>query len=127
MEILTNAISWFEIPVDNFDRAKKFYSLIYDYDMPEQMMGNSRMGFLISNAENGGIGGAIVAGDGNKPAADGTLAYLNGGSDLEIVLNRVETAGGKILLPKTQISPEIGYFAIFMDSEGNRLALHSIK
>lgn len=127
MEILTNAISWFEIPVNNFDRAKKFYSTIYNYDMPEQMMGNSRMGFLISNTEKGGIGGAIVAGDGNKPATDGTLAYLNGGSDLEIVLKRVETAGGKILLPKTQISPEIGYFAIFMDSEGNRLALHSIK
>ena len=127
MEMLTNAISWFEIPVNNFERAKKFYSTIYDYDLPEQMMGEARMGFLLCDVEKGGIGGAIVSGQSKQPSADGTLAYLNGGKDLEIVLNRVETAGGKILLPKTQISPEIGYFAYFMDTEGNKLALHSVK
>ena len=127
MQMLTNAISWFEIPVTDFNRAKEFYSKIYDYEMPEQKMGESRMGFLLSDIEKGGIGGAIVEGSSSNPSAEGTLAYLNGGSNLEIVLNRVEEAGGKILVPKTQISPEIGYFAYFMDTEGNKVGLHSVK
>jgi predicted enzyme related to lactoylglutathione lyase len=67
-----------------------------------------------------------VQGDDYKPSTEGTLVYLNGGKDLETTLSKVEAAGGKIFVPKTQISPEMGYFAVFMDSEGNKMALHSI-
>lgn len=126
MEMLQNAINWFEIPVGDFDRAKSFYSAIYDYEMPESMMGPFRMGFLLHERE-GGIGGAIVQGDGCVPGAVGVKVYLNGGSDLNTVLSRVEQAGGAVILPKTEITPEIGSFAIFSDTEGNHIGLHSMS
>ena len=95
--------------------------------MPETMVGPVRMGFFLYEQQLGRVGGAICFGQGYVPAQQGTLAYLNGGSDLNVVLNRVEKAGGKVLLPKTLISPEHGYFARFVDTEGNLLALHSRK
>jgi uncharacterized protein len=125
MEMTKDAVSWVEIPVADFERAKKFYSQIYDYEMPEMPMGTHRMGFLLYDQQNGGIGGAIMHGEGYEPSAKGVKVYLNAGSDLNTVLNRVEPAGGKILLPKTQISPELGYFATFQDSEGNAICLYS--
>lgn len=127
MEMQKNAISWVEIPVSDFERAKKFYSAIYDYEMPEMMMGPFRMGFLLYDQENQGIGGAIVHGEGNIPSDKGVKVYLNGGNDLNTVLNRVEKAGGKIIVPKMQITPELGYFASFIDSEGNMISLHSMN
>jgi predicted enzyme related to lactoylglutathione lyase len=60
------------------------------------------------------------------PTGEGTLVYLNGGKDLRVVLQRVEPAGGKILQEKTLVAPDLGYFAIFRDTEGNRVALHSM-
>jgi hypothetical protein len=76
-----------------------------------------------------GIGGAIVDSGGfHKPSStDGPLVYLNGNPDVQQVLDRVEAAGGKIMVPKTQISPEYGFMAVIMDSEGNRIGLHSIS
>ncbi len=124
MEMLTNSVNWFEIPVTDFDRAKLFYSMIYNYEMPDQMMGPIRMGFFL--VEKGGSGGAIVYGDGYVPRQEGTLVYLNSGKDLSVVLNRIENAGGKIIVPKTKINDELGYFAIFLDCEGNKVALHSM-
>src|SRR3954451_9581130 len=106
MEMLHNAISWFEIPVNDFNRAKKFYSKIYDFEMPEMVMGNSRMGFLLYQQEKGGVGGAIVEGLEYVPSKEGTKLYLNGGNDLQTVLDRVEAAGGKIITQKTLISPD---------------------
>ena len=124
MEMLTNSVNWFEIPVNDFDRAKLFYSMIYNFEMPDQIMGSVRMGFFL--VEKGGIGGAIVHGDGYVPSQEGTLVYLNSGKDLSVVLNRIENAGGKIIVPKTKINDELGYFAIFLDCEGNKVALHSM-
>ena len=120
-----DAITWAEIPVSDFDRAKKFYSLIYDYEMPEAMMGPNRMGFLLYDQQGGGIGAAIVHGDGYIPTREGTKIYLNGGHDLNTVLNRVESAGGKVIIPKMLISPDLGSFAMFEDTEGNHISLHS--
>ena len=124
MEMLTNSLNWFEIPVSDFDRAKLFYSMIYNYEMPDQMMGPVHMGFFL--VDKGGIGGAIVHGDGYVPSHEGTMVYLNGGKDLSVVLGRVEKAGGKIVVPKTKIDDELGYFAIFHDCEGNKIGLHSM-
>lgn len=75
-----------------------------------------------------GIGGTLIDSGGfHKPSAtDGPLIYLNGNPNVQIFLDRVEAAGGKITLPKTEISPEYGYMAMFLDTEGNRIALHSI-
>ena len=127
MEMLDNAITWFEIPVTDFERAKKFYSTIYDFDMPEAQVGAVRMGFLLYEQQAHRVGGAICYGQGYTPSEQGTLPYLNGGSDLNIVLSRIDKAGGKVVVPKTFIAPEHGYFARFVDTEGNMIALLSRK
>jgi predicted enzyme related to lactoylglutathione lyase len=127
MEMLENTVNWIEIPVRDFDRAKKFYSAIYDYEMPETTVRDIRMGFLPYEQKEHRVGGAICSGQGYVPSQQGTLPYLNGGSDLTTVLNRIEKAGGKILQPKTFLGEGIGYSALFTDTEGNRIALHSRK
>ena len=127
---LTNAINWFEIPVADFDRAKKFYETIFSYQMPESQMGLSRMGFFLYDFKSGKVGGAIVHNpELYTPVDNGTLVYLNCQPDLQVVLDKVEAAGGKILEPKTIISPEqnLGYWALIKDSEGNKVALHSMN
>ena len=126
MQLQKNAINWFEIPVADFDRAKKFYSTIYEFDMPEMNMDGVRMGFFLYDQQSMGVGGAIVHGDGLGPSAGGPKVYLNGGDDLDNVLNRVQAAGGKVVLPKTEITPEFGYYATFEDTEGNEVSLHSM-
>ncbi|MBC7777872.1 MAG: VOC family protein [Phycisphaerae bacterium] len=128
MESVKDAISWFEIPVSDFSRAKTFYQTIFDFEMPEMDMGPLKMGILLHDRDNGGVGGAICFGEGYKSSgANGPKAYLNGGKDLNVVLNRVAGAGGSIVLPKTEIAPEMGYMAFFTDSEGNVLGLHSME
>ena len=83
--------------------------------------------FPIEDMENG-VGGALVDSGGfhTPSATDGPLIYLNGNPDIQVVLNKVESAGGKILVPKTEISPEYGYMAVIIDTEGNRIAFHSV-
>jgi predicted enzyme related to lactoylglutathione lyase len=128
MTFNTHAINWFEIPVNDFDRAKKFYELIFDYQMPEHQMGPARMGFLLYDFQNGGRGGAIVHNpEFYTPSSNGTLVYLNCDPDLSVVLEKVEANGGKILQTKKDIGSNLGYWAIIKDSEGNRIALHSMK
>lgn len=128
MEMTKNAVAWFEIPVTDFERAKKFYETIFDFDMPVMDMDKVRMGMFLYDQEGGGIGGALCQSeDGNKPSGwDGPRVYLNAGADLSIVLSRIEGAGGKINVPKTEIGQEMGYFAFFDDSEGNVIGLHSM-
>jgi hypothetical protein len=125
MEMVTNALNWFEIPVTDFDRAKKFYSAIFDFEMPEMQMGPNRMGFLLYE-QGKGVGGAIFQGEGSVPSDKGTLVYLNGGSDLNVILGRVEAAGGRVAQPKTEIGHGYGYSALFIDTEGNKVGLHSM-
>jgi predicted enzyme related to lactoylglutathione lyase len=126
LEKFKSAINWFEIPATDFDRAVRFYSDIYAYELPTRDMGHIRMGFF-QHEPGTGTGGAIVAGDGYSPSKNGTKLYLNGGKDLTSVLDRVIHAGGAIVQDKTLISPEIGYFAIIDDTEGNRIYLHSMS
>ncbi len=121
---MQNIINWFEIPATDLQRATAFYSKILDIELSEGGFGEEEMTFFPSNMQN--VSGAIVKGPHRKPSADGILAYLNGGSDLSVPLSKVEKAGGKVELPKTLIMPEAGYFAVFIDTEGNKLALHSM-
>ncbi len=126
MELVKDAISWFEIPVSDFARAKNFYQTIFDFEMPEMDMGPVKMGMFISDRDNG-VGGAICFGEGQTPAGEkGAKVYLNGGADLNTVLNRVPAAGGSIVLPKTEIAPDMGNYAFFTDTEGNVIGLHSM-
>ncbi|MGZ3834075.1 MAG: VOC family protein [Mucilaginibacter sp.] len=125
--IFKNAISWFEIPATDLNRAQKFYETIFDIEMATIDMPQLQMRvFPIEDQMN--IGGAICqSGNFYKPSAEnGPLLYLNGNPDLKKVLNKVEAAGGTIVIPKTQISTDYGYMAVFLDTEGNRIALHSI-
>ncbi len=124
MEKTMNSLAWFEIPVVDFERAMTFYSKIFHFEMPSMQMGPNLMGFLPFD-QNRGVDGAIVNGEGYIPSQSGTLVYLSGGADLTVVLDRVDDADGTVLLGKTQISPHLGYYALFLDSEGNRLALRS--
>ncbi|POY35148.1 VOC family protein [Solitalea longa] len=118
-----HAINWFEIPVSDFDRAKKFYSHILAFDMVEMLMGTDRMGFFPSEA--GSVSGAIVSGKNHHPGQSGVYIYLNCGDNMSDVLNKIAEVGGKIDTPKTIISPEYGYYAFIIDSEGNKIGLHS--
>ena len=130
MQLRTHAINWFEIPVADFDWAKKFYETIFDYQMPENQMGPDRMGFFLYDFQNGGRGGAIVhSPDFYTPADNGTLVYLNCEPDLQDVLSKVEEAGGRVLKEKTEVAPNqnLGFWALIKDTEGNRVALHSMQ
>ncbi|MBX2826565.1 MAG: VOC family protein [Flavobacteriaceae bacterium] len=125
---MKNAINWFEIPVNDYERAKKFYSEVIgaeiaDHHMDEQ---NIKYGIFPYEMESHKVGGAIYQMDGVKPSKDGSTVYLNGGDDLSIPLSRVESAGGTIVMPKTDIQ-ENGFIAQFIDTEGNRVALHSMS
>jgi uncharacterized protein len=126
--VFKHAISWFEIPAKDINRAQKFYEIIFDITMTAIDLAQIQMRlFPIENQMN--IGGAVVYNDRfYKPSStDGPLVYLNGNPDLQTILDKIEGAGGKIIVPKTQISPDHGYMALFIDSEGNRMALHSIS
>lgn len=123
---MKNSINWFEIPVSDFDRAKKFYETLFNTEIFEMPFEDGRYGMFPADMENGGVGGAIVKGEGFVPSDIGTVVYLNGGDDLSSPLSRIEAVGGKIVLPKTSIG-ENGFMAHFIDTEGNRVALHSMK
>jgi len=122
-----NAISWFEIPATDLNRAQQFYETIFGTSLTALDLPNIKMRmFPLENMMD--VGGAIVDSGGfHKPSAtDGPLIYLNANPDLQIVLDKVEAAGGKIMVPKTMISPEYGFMAVIIDTEGNRIAFHSL-
>ncbi len=125
---MKNAISWFEIPATDINRAQKFYETIFSINMAAIDMPNMKMRMFPLDDPMNGVGGAIVdTGGFHKPSAtDGPLIYLNGNPDLRIILDKVEAAGGKILVPYMEISPEYGDMGVFIDTEGNRIALHNI-
>lgn len=124
---MQNAISWFEIPATDLARAAKFYESIFGVSLIVMDMANIKMR-MFPLEDMMGVGGAIVDSGGfHKPSAtDGPLIYLNGNPDLQQVLDKVEAAGGKVVMPKTEISPEYGFMGLFIDTEGNRIGLHSI-
>jgi hypothetical protein len=123
---MKNAINWFEIPVKNFDKAKRFYEIVLAADLQLMEAMGMKSAFFPAEMETGGIGGCIIEGQGYEPSTKGSLIYLNGGDDLSVPLSRVEAAGGKILLPKTAIGHN-GFMAYFTDTEGNKVGLHSMK
>jgi predicted enzyme related to lactoylglutathione lyase len=121
-----NALNWFEIASTDFERAVKFYETIFAFSMTRMDLGDGPRMALFPVDPSQGVGGAVCHHpDWYKPSKEGTLVYLAADPDLAPILARVHDAGGKVLVPKKQISPEYGYMAVFLDSEGNRVALHS--
>lgn len=125
---MNNAISWFEIPATDLPRAQKFYETIFGIQLIPMDMENIKMRMFPLDDMMTQVGGAIVDSGGfHKPSlTEGPLIYLNGNPDVQNILNKVEAAGGTIMVPKTQISPEYGYMAVLVDTEGNRIGLHSV-
>ena len=123
-----NAVSWFEIPTQDIDRATKFYETIFNVSLIPLDVQQLKMRMFPLENPMSGVGGALCYNkEFYKPSAtDGPLIYLNGNPDVQNILDKIEAAGGKIIVPKTQISPEYGYMAVFIDTEGNRVALHSV-
>lgn len=121
------AITWFQIPATDFGRARTFYETICDIELEPMDAGpDMQMAGFPADWRAGEISGAVVCGEGAVPSATGTAVFLNGNPDLQTVLDRVEAAGGRILMPKTAIGMEgAGHFAMIADTEGNTVGLHS--
>ena len=122
---MAHSLSWFEIPVTDFARSKSFYEKVLAISIEPMVMGPTTMGMLSSDPN--AVGGAIVLGADGSPSMNGTLVYLNGGDDLAPMLARVAQAGGSVVVPKTEIGNGFGFFAHFVDTEGNKVGLHSMK
>lgn len=120
---MKNALNWFEIPATDMERALKFYNTILGTQMTTMEMSGLTMAIFPSED---GVGGAIVHGQGYAPSAEGAVVYLNGGDNLSTVLDKVEDAGGEVIMPKTGIG-ENGFIAYLADTEGNKVGLHSMN
>lgn len=120
---MQNRVVWFDIAVSDLDRAKTFYSKVFEVELIDNEMGPNKMSMF--PFDPGIASGCLVQGPDYKPSAEGAMVYLNGGDDLSVPLSRVEEAGGTVLLDKMSIG-EYGFIAYFLDTEGNKVALHSM-
>ncbi|MEO9802520.1 MAG: VOC family protein [Reichenbachiella sp.] len=120
---MNSYISIFEIPATDISRAIKFYQAILDLKIEKMDIPGMQMGVLPYEGQL--VTGVIIQGEGYQPSSNGITIYLNAGENLQIILNKVEKNGGKIMVPKTQHADENGYFALFIDSEGNKMGLNS--
>ena len=125
MKTTENALNWFEISVSDMARAKKFYETVFEMEMPVMDMDSVNMAFFPTDDSTGKVGGALAKSDFHNPSSGGTIVYLNANPDLAEPLGRVEPAGGTVVMPKTFVNEAVGYMAMFIDSEGNKVAMHS--
>ena len=126
----TNVITWFEIPVLDTTRAKRFYETILDIEMISRKDGNEEAVFFpydpdVIQATSGRITGVLSKTTRNSPSGNGTLVYINASPNIQTVLDKVEQAGGKIIVPRTKM--QAGFIAVIIDSEGNKIGLHAEK
>lgn len=119
---MKNLVSIVEIPTVDFSRALTFYQEILNIHIEETDMQGTQMGLF--PGDGNGVSVVLIKGEGYKPSTDGTIVYLNT-DDLQMVLDKIEPNGGQVVVPKTEIDPETGFFAMFIDTEGNKMALHS--
>ncbi len=120
---MRHAVSWFEMPVTDIDRAVAFYTTI----LGTRLAGIAETDgwrYAMFPTEDG-VSGAIVQGEGYVPSTEGTLVFLNVGDVLQPVMDRVEAAGGQVLLPRMHMG-EFGVAAFIVDTEGNKVALHAM-
>ncbi|WP_046758788.1 VOC family protein [Kordia jejudonensis] len=118
-------VAWFEIPVTDMDRAQKFYETVFNVALKIQDFGGLLYGWFPPNAAPGNCPGALIMQESYVPSkTNGALVYF-ASDDVANELELIPKAGGTVVQGKTQISPETGYMAIFIDTEGNRVALFS--
>ena len=126
MDKTRNSLNWLEIPATDISMAKKFYETVFSIKMePVQEMMGIKMTFFPNDQGNGKASGNLVQSDMHKPSVDGSVIFLNANPGIQPVIDRIAAADGKVVMPKIEISPEIGYMAFFIDSEGNKIGLHS--
>ena len=118
-----NPVDWFEIPVTDIGRAKKFYEDVFGLQISLNQIGLLEMGWFPMENNVYGAAGSLVKAEGSVPSHTGTLVYF-GVPDIEAVMERIKQNGGNVLIPKTGIG-EYGFIAHVEDSEGNKIALHS--
>jgi uncharacterized protein len=118
----SNAVTWFELPVADMTRARSFYETLLN--APLQEFPGEEPCFIFP-AEPDGVAGSLIERKGMKPAAEGTMVYLNVDGKLDATLERAKNLGAKLLVPRTAIPGGFGYFACLLDSEGNHFGLHS--
>lgn len=121
-----HVISWFELPVSDMDRAKTFYEAIFDTKLHLMELGENFKMAIFPGGQSV-VGGALVWNEEYyKPSnSHGPLIHFNANPDLQIVQDKIEDAGGTVTIPKRGIGPGRGFMAVFEDTEGNRVALHS--
>ncbi|MBB6461812.1 VOC family protein [Flammeovirga kamogawensis] len=132
-----NVITWFEIAVQNLDRAQQFYESILEISMIKRVDGEEEAAFFpfdpkVPQAKSNRVTGVLSQSKKNKPSTNGTMVYINANPNIQNVLHKVEKCGGKIELGKTKIETgskdvDAGYIAIIIDSEGNRVGLFSVE
>ncbi len=124
----TTVISWFEIPTTDLSRAQRFYETIFSIRLSALDTPMMKMRMFSVEGNPADVRGALVDSGGfHKPSqTDGPLLYLNANPDVQNVLSKVEAAGGKVLVPKTEVSAEYGHIGVFIDTEGNRIGIHSV-
>ena len=120
----TDALTWFEIAAADLKRATRFYETVLGQPLKTETMGTSTMSLF--PYQQPGVGGCIITGDGHSPSASGTVIYLNAGPKIDDALARVVKAGGKVVLAKTALPGDMGFFAHMIDCEGNRVGLHAL-
>jgi len=129
MDIKSNVVGWFELPVNDMDRAIKFYETVFGFELSRNTMGPLDMAWFpwVDNGQ-GAAGSLVHYPDFYKPTSNGSLIYFTAHSgDLSIELARVEKAGGQVIQEKKLITEDVGFMGLFIDTEGNRVAMHSRK
>ena len=115
--------NWFELPVNDMERAKEFYASIFDIQMADNMeMGTSVMSFFPFETDASGATGTLIKQESYIPSQQGVLIYFSV-TEINDVLPRITSNGGKIINEKMPIG-EHGFVAHFEDCEGNKVALH---
>lgn len=125
MDKTSNSINWFEIPAIDIERARAFYETIFGIEMQAMPIHGLKMISFPAEWGDGRVHGALIQHEMYTPSEHGIAIYLNANPNIQDIIDRIEPAGGKVVTRKTQISPDIGYMAFFLDTEGNRLALHA--
>jgi predicted enzyme related to lactoylglutathione lyase len=122
---MKHLVNWIEIPVVDMDRAVKFYSNVFG-GAAFHKLSIGEFDYALFPCDDKFNCGALVKSEFSKPSQDGVTIYLDGGNDLSIILERVEKAGGVVIIEKTHISAEAGFIGLFIDSEGNKIGLQNI-
>jgi predicted enzyme related to lactoylglutathione lyase len=125
---MQHAIDWFEIPCTNIDRAQAFYEAVLGRTLARENYSGPGMTMAVFPADGGehAVRGALQHGPGvAAPSATGTVIYLHAVGELSTVLARVVPAGGSISMPHTALPPGMGFMAHIIDTEGNRIGLHT--